>query len=87
MNVIALNDVTREEGFIYYFRKYKAIATLKLPTETTDTPILFSIETDPLGRKNIEVKLVAQPNYPALPIINALKTFILSDDDKGLLPI
>ncbi len=86
MNILELKNIEKEEGFIYYFRKYTAIATLQLPTEITDTPISFSIETGPLGDRNIEVELIKQPNYPALPIISALKRMILTNDQQGLIP-
>lgn len=87
MNVVELKNVEREDGFIYYMRKYTADAVIKLPTETTETPIKFCIETDPLGQKHIDLELLTQPNYPALPIISSLKVFIMAQDNNGILPI
>lgn len=86
MTVLDLKDIKVEEGFIYYMRKYTAIASLQLPTETTETPVQFSIETGPLGDRHIEVTLIKQPNYPALPILNALKKYILDNDLQGKFP-
>ncbi len=87
MTVLELKDVHREPGAIYYIRRYKATANLKLPTETVDSNIEFSIETGPLGNKKIEIDLLTQPNYPAIPIIKALKEYILEHDNSGTLPI
>lgn len=86
MNILELKNIEREEGYIYYVRKYTANAILELNTETTSTPIAFSIETGPLGDKNISVKIVQAPNYPILPLMKQLKEFILNDDKEGRLP-
>ncbi|MBQ6029057.1 MAG: hypothetical protein IJL24_05965 [Treponema sp.] len=87
MTVLALKNVVREPGAIYYIRRYRATANLKLPTEIVDSNIEFSIETGPLGDKIIDVELVSQPNYPALPIVKALKEYINENDNAGTLPI
>ena len=87
MTVLELNNVVREPGAIYYIRRYRALAKLKLPTETVDSEIEFSIETGPLGNKEIDIELLNQPNYPALPIKKALKEFINISDSNGTLPI
>ena len=87
MTVLELNNVEREPGAIYYIRRYRAVATLKLPTDLVDSNIEFSIETGPLGNKQIDVELLTQPNYPALPIIKALREYINENDNAGTLPI
>ncbi|MBR5096172.1 MAG: hypothetical protein IK094_03585 [Treponema sp.] len=87
MTVLALKDVMREPGAIYYIRRYRATANLKLPTEIVDSNIEFSIETGPLGDKIIDVELLTQPNYPSLPIVKALREFINENDNAGTLPI
>ena len=86
MNILELKNVQREEEQIFYIRKYTAIAVVELPTETVDTPILFSIETGPFGDKKLSVKIIEAPNYPILPIITSLKPYILKNDKEGRLP-
>lgn len=86
MNIVELKDIEREEGHIFYLRKYTANAVIELPTETSQIPISFSIETGPMGDKNVNVKIRQTPNYPVLPLIAKLKTFILNNDKEGLLP-
>ncbi len=87
MTVLELKNIKREPGAIYYIRRYKAVASLKLPTEIVDSEIEFCIEMGPFGNKEIDISLLNQPNYPALPITKALKEFILKLDDDGTLPI
>lgn len=86
MNIRELKDITREEGCIYYMRKYTANAVFELPTETVTSPVSFSIETGPTGDRHISVKIQSAPNYPVLPLMTALKSYILKDDTEGRLP-
>lgn len=86
MEVIELKNIKLEEGHIFYFRKYKAQAILKLPTETASSNIEFSIETGPLGNKKVEINLKEQINYPVLPVIIALKKQIIQKENEGLFP-
>lgn len=86
MKVIELQNVHREEGAIYYFRKFKCDAVMQLPLGDSKMPITFSIETNPLGNKKVEVNLSQPVDYPILPIKNALRTFILIKDEQGKLP-
>ena len=86
MNIVELKDIEREEGHIFYLRKYTASAVIELPTETSQIPVSFSIETGPMGDKKINVKVLNTPNYPVLPLIAKLKTFILENDKEGRLP-
>lgn len=87
MEVLELKNVERAPGAIYYIRRYKAIASIKLPTEIVDSPIEFCIEMGPFGNKEIDIDILGQVNYPALPLTKALKESILKLDDNGTLPI
>lgn len=86
MKVIELRNVYREDGAIYYFRKFKGEAVLEFPNGEVNTPITFSIETNPLGAKKIDIAILQATNYPLVPIKNALKVFIQNEDAKGKLP-
>ena len=82
MKILALKNIEREEGYIYYLRKFTCEAVVQLPTDTLNTPIEFSI----LGTKTIEIDVSSSINYPLLPIKKALKEFILIEDSEGKLP-
>lgn len=55
MRVIELKNIEREEGQIFYLRKYTCNAVIELPTNTETIKINFSIETNPMGKKIIEI--------------------------------
>jgi hypothetical protein len=86
MKVLEIRNVYREDGCIYYFRKFKGDAVVQLPLGALETPISFSIEASPLGTKNIEVYFSQPIDYPVIPVKNALKEFIGIEDSKGKLP-
>ena len=86
MKVVELQNLQREEGQIFYLRKYQCDAVLEFPTSTEVTPIFFSIETNPFGQKTIELSLVKPINYPLLPVKKALLDFIFTEELEGRLP-
>ena len=87
MRVVEIRNIRREESGIYYLRKFKGEAVIELPGGDFETPVEFSIETDPLGVKKIDVIVSETINYPVVPIKNALKTYITAADSKGKLPL
>ena len=51
MKVVELQNLAREEGQIFYLRKYTCDVVLQLPTSQEKVPVFFSIETSPMGKK------------------------------------
>ncbi|MCQ2598407.1 MAG: hypothetical protein MJ181_11245 [Treponema sp.] len=86
MKVLEFRNLAREEGQIFYLRKYTCDAVMELPTSSLNAKINFSIETTPLGEKNIIIGFDEPLNYPVLPVKKALKDFILMQDKEGHLP-
>lgn len=86
MKVLEIQNIQREEGAIYYLRKFRGDAVLELPMGNLKAPVSFSIETSPFGEKTIDVSLVKPLDYPVVPVKNALRTFILAEDEQGKLP-
>lgn len=86
MRVVELKNLQREEGQIFYLRKYACDAVLEFPTSTESTPILFSIETSPIGKKIIELSFKQTLNYPLLPVKKAILEYILTEEIEGRLP-
>lgn len=86
MKIAGLTNLFREEGYIYYMRKFSGIALIEIPGETVKVPVTFSIETSPFGSKTIELDMSSNINYPILPVRKALEAFILQEDAEGRLP-
>ncbi|MBQ9630308.1 MAG: hypothetical protein IJR49_01830 [Treponema sp.] len=86
MKVLEIRNILREDGAIYYLRKFRGEAVLDLPMGNLKSPITFSIETSPFGEKTIDVTIAKPLDYPVVPVKNALRTFILAEDEQGKLP-
>lgn len=86
MTILELKDISREENFIYYRREFTASAVYDLPGKHHTGQIKFTIETEPTGKKDIHVTLIDAVDYPVLPVLKALKDFILAMDREGMLP-
>lgn len=86
MTIRDITDIHRKENFIYYRREFTGSAQYELPGRRYSGRIEFTIETTPLGTKDISVKIIDQVDYPTLPILRSLKECILRMDTDGVLP-
>ena len=86
MKILGLKNLFREEGYIYYRRNFTGIADVEIPGQTLEADIDFCIETDPFGKKTVDIQITKTLNYPILPIKKALKDYILIQDSEGKLP-
>jgi len=86
MKIIAIKNIARKDVPIYYRMLYTGVAEIKLFSGTADYRIDFSIETTPLGGKEISVSLGDDIDYPLLPILRELKKAIDAMHSDGELP-
>lgn len=88
MKVNELKEIEREEGCVYYRRKFTAIANMEILARNIDIPVNFIIETGPLGDKKIEFgEIKGDFNYPILPIVKSLREYVKKMDEEGSLPL
>jgi hypothetical protein len=86
LTIIDITNISRKENFIYYRREFTGTAQFDLPGRKTSGLVEFTIETTPMGKKDIHVKLVDQIDYPVLPLLQGLKEFIRALESEGKLP-
>lgn len=86
MKVIELKDLAREEGQIFYIRRYTCEAVLELPKSVESTNINFTIEMNCLGNKTIDLEISKPVDYPLIPLKKAIIDYILEEDQEGRLP-
>lgn len=83
MEILEIKDINFTPGHIYYRRTYHGVAVISLPINTIEPPIHFTIETGPMGNRDIDVTVDGAIDYPLLPIKTALKEFISTMDSAG----
>lgn len=86
MKILEIKDIQCDEVPLYYRRKYKGCAVIEIPLRVVETPIDFIIETGPTGKQDIQVMLQGAIEYPLLPVLKSLKSFVISMDKEGQLP-
>ncbi|MDR2898183.1 MAG: hypothetical protein LBU99_05140 [Spirochaetaceae bacterium] len=87
MKVLEIKDMLRKEVPLYYRMDYTGTAVVEIPLKVIEAPVEFTIETDPLGRKTIELTLKNDIDYPLVPLVKSLKEYILELSREGLLPL
>jgi len=86
VTILSISNIERKENFIYYRREFTGTAAYEIPGRTVQGSIEFTIETTPLGKKDIHVKIIDQIDYPTIPLTKALKETIALMDSEGKLP-
>ena len=86
MTVLGLNDVHLKDSPVHYRSEYRAAALIHFTGKQEEIPVLFSIEHTATGTVDIVVKVRERINYPLLPVLGALKTYISDMYSEGKLP-
>ncbi len=87
MTVLEMKDVQIKDSPLHYRSEYRAAALVRFTgQQEQEVPIVFSIEHTATGAVNIAVHIQEPLNYPLLPVIKALKTYIAEMHSGGKLP-
>lgn len=86
MKIVDLANVSRKQTHLYYRREFKADAAIEIMLQTRSVPVEFVLEHKPTGAVDVSVLIVDDVDYPLIPIVNGLKTYILELDKRGVLP-
>lgn len=86
--VVELRDVQRKDSLISYRRSYTAEAIIEtLASRRFSQRVVFTIEEDALGQRDVSVKLLGDIEYPLLPVLSALKDHVGTLDRSGKLAV
>ncbi|WPM06110.1 hypothetical protein QIA41_03365 [Borreliella sinica] len=86
MQLISLNNIEKQESFIYYRNLYFADAVYEYNNTLEIKKVKFVIEVTPLGEKHITIDFVDLVNYPVLKLMVAIKRLVIDLEFKGKLP-
>jgi hypothetical protein len=87
MKVIEIKDLTRKESPIYYRRYYSGTVSLDIMGKIQDCKLDFVIETTAFGTSEVSISNMEDVDYPKLPLIKELKSYISSRDSEGAFPV
>jgi hypothetical protein len=86
MTVLELKDIQKKDLAILYRREFTAVAAIQhIGSHPLEKRVSFSIEHLPTGGTRIKVTFLDRIDYPLLPAIKSVKTFIDSLEREGRL--
>lgn len=86
MKIVDLSNILRKETHIYYRREFKADATVEIMGRARTFPVEFVLEHKPTGAVEVNATIAADIDYPLMPVVAMLKTYIGDLDKRGALP-
>jgi len=86
MKIVSIKDMIRKDVPIYYRKLYTGVAVLEFNNRPTDFRIDFSVEIKPTGQREINVSFIDKIDYPLVPVVKELKTYIAELDSACGLP-
>jgi hypothetical protein len=87
MVVREINNIRRKHMLISYRREYHADVHISLRNQDAKPfQIEFSLEMTPLGGNIVRVKMIDEPDYPLVPLMNEIKERIAAMDREDALP-
>ncbi|AJA90020.1 hypothetical protein OY14_00905 [Borreliella chilensis] len=86
MQLISLDNIEKQDSFIYYRNVYFADVVYKYNDILETKKVKFVIEATPLGEKHITIDFLDLLNYPVLKLMVAIKRLVIDLEFKGKLP-
>jgi hypothetical protein len=86
MRVLELKDLKRKETPLHYIREFHAVAVLETIDGGREAGLAFTIERKPVGRPDVSVRFLEEPDWPLVPLLRSVKDIILEMDRDGRLP-
>jgi len=86
MKVVELRDLNRRESPVHYIKELTAVAVIEWETKQSESDIAITLEHKPLGPPDVRVRLLDTVDWPALPVIHAIKDYVIELERAGKLP-
>ncbi len=82
MELIEIKNILKRDVPLHYREDFSALAVFRDNNlqENIEIPVEFSLESNALGNKSVEVSLKEPVDFPALPLEELIKEHILSLD-------
>ncbi len=82
MDLIEIKNILKRDVPLHYREDFSALAVFRDNNlqENIEIPVEFSLESNALGNKSVEVSLKEPVDFPASPLEELIKEHILSLD-------
>jgi hypothetical protein len=86
MKVVELRELCRRESPVHYIKELTAVAVLEWNGRQTESEVSITLEHKPIGSPDVHVHLLDSIDWPALPVIHAIKDHVIQLERDGRLP-
>jgi hypothetical protein len=86
MRVVGFKELSRKDHAVYYRREFSGKAVVELIGKEHEKKLEFVIEQKPMGGYDVQIRLLEDVDYPLLPFMKNIKSYILDQDRDGRLP-
>jgi len=86
MKVVELRDLNRRESPVFYIKELTAVAVIEWNQRQSESDIAITLEHKPIGPPDVHVHLLDSVDWPALPVIHAIKDYVTELERSGRLP-
>ncbi len=86
MRVVELRDLARRESPVHYIKELTAVAVLEWNQRQSESDIAITLEHKPVGPPDVRVHILDAVGWPTLPMIHAIKDFVVDMESRGRLP-
>lgn len=84
MDLIKITNIIKKDMPLYYREDFSCLALFNDPANSRqiEIPVEFSLESNALGEKSVEIFLKEPIDYPVLPIKESIREHILALDKE-----
>jgi len=87
MKLLDIKDIDYIESPVFYRREYTGLALFEMvDNKSKEIRINFTLESQSIGPPLVNVEFTDNVDYPLLPLIRLLKSYVMKLDQSGELP-
>lgn len=82
-----MNNINKKDIPLHYRNEYSGqVVYINMLGKEVSIPVEFIVERSALGTLDISVEFTSPLDYPLLPALRSVKSYIAGMDKEGLLP-
>jgi hypothetical protein len=86
MKVVELRELCRRDSPVHYIKELTAVAVIEWNERVSESDISITLEHGPVGPPDVHVHLLDSVDWPALPVIHAIRDYVVDLERTGRLP-
>jgi hypothetical protein len=86
MRVVEMRDLCRRDSPVFYIKELTAVAVIEWGQRQSESDVAITLEHRPLGPPEVRIHLLDAVEWPTLPVIHAIKEYIVDLERTGRLP-